>query len=195
MAGVTPQKQLAQIFLRNEENASMKTLSTTLGSQLHWSQPTIFTRHFELHSEKSLLGELRFETASAASGTFKTADAATKCWTFLGTRYRLKPFVTIREEGTNDDLAVYRPQFWGGGWVEYITGRRFHWKSTSFWGTEWGFFNTQEELLFVLKPKLLDLLKVQSIVEIEAPWHDLEELPLLLLLGWYLRVRDSYDTR
>ena len=78
---------------------------------------------------------------------------------------------------------------------EFVKGSRFHWKSISFWGTEWGFSNAQEELLFVLKSKPLDLLKVQSVVAIGAQWHDLEELPLLLMLGWCLRVRDSYDTR
>jgi len=173
----------------------MKALSTALDLQLYWAQPSIFERHFELHSEKSLLGVLHFETPSAAYGTLITAGAATKRWTFKGARFHLKPLVTIREEGGNDDLAVYRPQLWGGGWVEFVKGSRFHWKSISFWGTEWGFSNAQEELLFVLKSKPLDLLKVQSVVAIGAQWHDLEELPLLLMLGWCLRVRDSYDTR
>ncbi|MDO9040939.1 MAG: hypothetical protein Q7U64_01180 [Desulfocapsaceae bacterium] len=170
----------------------MKTLSTAIDSQLYWTQPTMFARHFELHSEKNLLGEIRFETTSAASGTFITAGEVMKRWTFKKTWFRLKPYVTIREAGTKIDLAIYRPQFWGGGWLEFVSGSRYHWKSTSFWGTKWGFSNAQEELLFVLKPKLLDLLKVQSIVEIGTQWHDLEELPLLLLLGWYLKVRDSY---
>lgn len=173
----------------------MQTLPTPLHSHLYWTQPTALVRHFELHSENCLSGEIRFQTVSSASATFINAGTTTKNWTFTGARFRLKPFVTIRETETNDDLAVYRPQFWGGGWVELVTGSRYHWKSTSFWGTEWGFANAQEELLFVLKPKLLDLLKVQSTVAIETQWHDLEDLPLLLMLGWYLKVRDSYDSR
>jgi hypothetical protein len=50
----------------SNENTIMKTLSTTVGLQLFWAQPTMFERHFELHSENSLLGELHFETASVA---------------------------------------------------------------------------------------------------------------------------------
>ncbi|MFA7384421.1 MAG: hypothetical protein WC001_13330 [Desulfurivibrionaceae bacterium] len=173
----------------------MKALSTANNLQLSWSQPSALERHFELHSDNILLGNLHFETASTAHGTLLTPGSAAECWTFKGTRFSLKPRVTIRKDGTNDDLAVYRPKFWDGGWVEFVNGPRFHWKSTSFWGTEWGFSNTQEELLFVLKPKLFDLLKVQSAVEIGTKWHDLDELPLLLMLGWYLKVRDSYDTR
>lgn len=163
--------------------------------QLYWTQPSVLERHFELYSDNILLGDLRFETASTAHGTLVTPGSAAECWTFKGARFSLKPCVTIRKDGTNDDLAVYRPKLWGGGWVEFVKGTGFQWKSTSFWGTEWGFSNTQEELLFVLKPKQFDLLKVQSVVEIGAQWHDLDELPLLLMLGWYLRVRDSYDTR
>jgi hypothetical protein len=89
----------------------MKTLSTAIGSQLFWTQPTIFARHFELHAENSLLGELHFETASAASGPFINTDLQAKGWTFKGARFRLKPYVTIREAGTNEDLAIYRPRF------------------------------------------------------------------------------------
>jgi hypothetical protein len=104
----------------------------------------------------------------------------------------LKPRVTIRETGGNDDLAVYRHKPWCGGWVEFVNGNRYRWKSTSFWGTEWVFVTAQEELVYKLKPKMFAQIKVQSIVEIGAQWHDLEELPLLLMLGYYLRVRDSF---
>jgi hypothetical protein len=173
----------------------MKALSTAIDLQLYWAQPSMFERHFELYSKNGLLGELHFETVSAAYGALITAGSATERWTFKGAGFLLKPRVTIRQAEANDDLAVYRPKFWGGGWVEFVKGSRFHWKSTSFWGTEWGFSNAQEELLFVLKLKLFDLLKVQSVVEIRPQWRDLDELPLLLMLGWYLRVRDSYDTR
>jgi len=163
---------------------------------LHWAQPSAFERHFELHSEIGLLGELRFESISAASGALITEGSSMERWTFKGEGFFLKSRVTIRKAGADDDLlAVYRPKLWGGGWVEFVEGCRFHWKSTSFWGTQWGFSNAQEELLFVLKPKLFDLFKVRSVVEIGTKCHDLHELPLLLMLGWYLKVRDSYDAR
>jgi hypothetical protein len=169
----------------------MKALSTVVGLELHWVQPTIFARHFELYSENNLLGELRFETAATAYGTLTTAGSATEGWTFKGAGI-LKRRVTLRESRAKDDLAVFWPNLRGDGWVEFFTGRKFHWKSTNFWRTAWGFSSVQEELLFVLKSKPWSLLKIQSVVEIGAQWRDLDELPLLMMLAWYLRVQDFY---
>ena len=59
-------------------------------------------------------------------------------------------------------------------------------------GTEWGFSNVQEELLFVMKSQPWYRLKIESAVEIGAQWQDLDELPLLMMLGWYLRVQNFY---
>jgi hypothetical protein len=55
-----------------------------------------------------------------------------------------------------------------------------------------GLSNVQEKLLFVLKSKPSYLLQVQSVVEIGEQWNDQDDLPLLLMLGWYLRVQDVY---
>jgi hypothetical protein len=92
-------------------------------------------------------------------------------------------------------LAVYRPKYWGEEWVEYVKGRRFCWKSTSLWGAGRGFYNDHKELLFVLKPKFFDLLKIQYAVKVEAQYADLDELPLLLMLACYLSVLNSYAGR
>jgi hypothetical protein len=162
---------------------------------LYWVQPSMFERHFELHSDNSLLGVLDFGTPSTAVGTLVTEGSAMESWTFKGAGIFFKAHVTIRNGREDEDLAVYRHKFLGDGWVDLAKGKRFYWKSTSFWGTQWSLFNSRQELLFVLKPKLFDLLKVQADVEVGTQWLDLEELPLLLMLGWYLRVRDSFATR
>jgi hypothetical protein len=172
----------------------VKALSTDIRLPLYWVQTSIFERHFELYSEKSVLEELRFEADGTAYGALTIAGSATQRWTFKATGI-LKPRVTIREAGANYDLAVYRPKLWGDGWVEFVNGSKFLWKSASFWGTEQGFFNGNKELLFVLKPRLFDLLKIQSVVKIQAQGYDLDELPLLLMLACFLRVRDSCASR
>jgi hypothetical protein len=169
----------------------VKALSNAVGLQLHWVQPTIFARHFELYSENSLVGELRFETAATAYSTLTMAGSATESWTFKGAGF-LKRRVTLRDSRAKDDLAVFWPNLRGEGWVEFFKGSKFHWKSTNFWRTEWGFFSVHEELLFVLKSKPSYPLQIQSVVEIGAQWHDLDELPTLLMLGWYLRVQNLY---
>jgi hypothetical protein len=172
----------------------MKALSTDVGLQLHWVQPSIFERLFELHSECCILGELRFDAVDSAQGILRVANSTTEHWTFRQ-RGVLKPRVTIREAEADDDLAVYWPKFWGDGRLEFTNEGIFHWKLTSISGTDWGFFNVQGELLFTLKFKLFDLVKIQSVVEIEAQWFDLVEMPLLLMLSWYLMVCNRYAGR
>jgi hypothetical protein len=181
--------------LEKGEDTIMEAISTAMGLQLYWVQPKTFERRFELRTEDDLFGDVRFEKAF---GTLATASSATGRWTFKRVGF-LNPRVTIREAGASDDRAVYWPKFWrGDGWLEFVKGSKFHWKSTNFWGSEWGFFNVQEELLFVLKQggekhKLSDLLKTQGVVEIGPQGHGEAELPLLLLLGWYLVVLHQED--
>jgi hypothetical protein len=172
----------------------VKALSTGIGLQLHWIQPSALERRFELYSENSLLEDLRIAPDRTAYGTLTIANIVTERWIFKGTGF-LKRRLTIREDGEKDDFAVYRSKFWGDGWVEFVKGSKFYWKSTSFCGTGRGFYNEHNELLFVLKPKLFDLLKIQSVVEIGPQFNELEELPLLLMLACYVHVLDSYASR
>jgi hypothetical protein len=172
----------------------LEALSTGIGLQLHWIQPSMLELHFELYSENSLLGELRIEPDWTANGTLTIPSFATERWTFKS-KGILKTHMTIRDAGTNDVLAVYFPKFWGGGRVEFAKGSRFHWKSNGIWGIGRGFYNERKELLFVLKRKQLDLFKIQSAIKIEAQYRDLEELPLLLMLACYLSTRNSYTNK
>lgn len=173
----------------------MESLPSAINLPLFWVQPKAIERQFELRSANRLFGNLRFESAW---GTLATASSAAGNWTFKRVGF-LNPRLTVRQAGATDDLALYWPKFWGDGWLEFVGGSRFHWKATNFWRTEWGFANEQEELLFLLKPgvekpKLSDLLKTQAVVEIQPGGHHLAELPLLLMLGWYLMILHQEDT-
>jgi len=150
--------------------------------------------HFELHSENSLLGKMHIEPDWSAHCTLTIPNFATEHWVF-NSKGILKTRMTILDAGTNDVLAVYLPKFWGGGSVEFVKGSRFYWKSNSVWGLGRGFYNQHEELLFVLKRNQLDLFKTQSSVEIVNQYHDIKELPLLLMLACYLSVQDSYANK
>ena len=172
----------------------MEALSTVVGMQLHWIQPKTFERWFELRVGESLFATLCFEKAF---GTLATAESADGSWTFKRVGF-LNPRVTVREVGAEANLAIYQPKFWGDGSLEFPDGRVFHWKSTNFWGTQWGFADSGENLLFALKPgvdkpKLSDLFKTQAIVEIDPRGRALAELPLLVLLGWYLMILHQDD--
>jgi hypothetical protein len=173
----------------------MEALSTVVAMPLYWIQPKTFERRFELRAGDSLIATLCFETAF---GTLATAESADGSWTFKRVGF-LNPRVTVREVGVDTNLAVYQPRFWGDGSLEFRDGRVYRWRATNFWGTQWGFADSDENQLFALKPgvdkpKLSDLLKTQALVEIEPQGHTLPELPLLVLLGWYLMILHHDDT-
>ena len=173
----------------------MEPLTTHRDEKLSWVQPRTFERQFELRAAGSLFGTLRFEKAL---GTLATASTATGIWTLKRSGF-LNPRVTVREAGREDDIAVFWPRLWGGGWLDYPTGKRFQWRSMNFWGSSWGFTGMQGEPVFTMKPgsqeaKLADLLKTQALVDIDAHAYDVTELPLLLVLGWYLMIMQQEES-
>ena len=50
----------------------------------------------------------------------------------------------------------------------------------------------RQEVLFVVRSKPFWRLKMQAVVEIKGKWLEMEELPVLILLAWYVRVQDYY---
>jgi len=158
---------------------------------LNWIQPSSFERRFELHSEKGVFGKLYFETVDTASGSLTSTDQTTESWTFKRVGL-LNSHITIRAAGTNDNVAIYRSKLFGDGWIEFTKGSKFHWKSISGIGSKWGFANEQEEILLAMKSKWYSPLKIQASIEIEPKGQGLDELPLLLISGWYLMVCSHY---
>jgi hypothetical protein len=169
----------------------MKNTLTNIDLQFHWVQPTMFMRHFKLYSQNGLIGDLRFEKASTAYGSWTETGSAAKSWMIKGGGL-FKRGVFLRESGANNDLAVFQSNLVGEGWVEFLEGSKFQWKSRNFWQKEWGFLNEQKNLVLALKCPPWYRLKIETAVEVGAQWHDLDELPLLMLLGWYLRVQNFY---
>ena len=173
----------------------MEPLTSNHDSKLSWVQPKTFERQFELRAGGKLFGTLRLEKAL---GTLATAHAATGTWTFKRSGF-LNPRVTVREAGGETDAAVFWPRVWGGGWLDYPTGKRFQWKSMNFWGSAWAFTGMQGETVFTMRPgseesRLSDLLKNQALVDVDAHAYDLTELPLLLMLGWYLMIMQHEES-
>lgn len=172
----------------------MEDLAQVISSTIFWVQPRISERQFELRTQSGLLGTLHFENVF---GTLANAFTADGRWTFKRVGF-LNPRVTIREAGGTTDLAVYWPRLSGYGWLEFGKGNKYQWKPTNFWGSECGFFDIRDELVYVARPgqdhfKLSDLVKTQALVEIGPSGRGSVDLPLLLMLGWYLMILQQED--
>jgi hypothetical protein len=173
----------------------MKQLPRVVEEALVWVQPKTFVRWFELRApDDEPAATLRFETAL---GTLATAESAEGRWTFKRVGF-LNVRVTVREVGSETNLAVYEPKLWGDGVLRFPDGRTYEWKAMNFWGTQWCFADAQGQVVFAFKPerdrpKLSELFKTQADVEVGPAGQGLAELALLVLLGWYLVILQQDD--
>jgi hypothetical protein len=107
--------------------------------------------------------------------------------------------VTLRRHGQETDLAVYEPKGWGSeGELQFAGGRIYAWKPANFWTTKFNFVDTAGKALVAFKAgaeesNWSDLFKFQALVEIDPSASRLEELPLLVSVGWYLMILHHED--
>ena len=174
----------------------LEPLDIAAGNRLSWSQPKALQRAFELREGDRLLGTLSFVKSF---GSLAEASMATGDWTFKRVGY-FRPRVTVRRRGQETDLAVYQPKGWGSeGELQFAGGRVYAWKPANFWATRFNFVDGAGRALIAFKPgseesKRSDLFRFQALVEIDPSASRLEELPLLVSLGWYLMILHHQDS-
>ena len=173
----------------------MKSITEALYSQPQWVQPRAAQNRFELRSGEDLFAEIEFPKWY---GSLANAAAAGARWTFKRVGF-FNPRVTVRSEGSETDLAVFRPKWTGTeGTTQLAGGAAYTWKTANFWATEYAWLDAAGEPLILYKQGieaswLADLFKTQARVEIQPSAQGLPELALLVILGWYLIVLKQQD--
>ncbi len=84
------------------------------------------------------------------------------------------------------------PGWTGSGPVQFSDGRGYRWTKTSFWRPEWTFAARDGRILIQFFPRAS--LRMRATVAVDPSARGIRELPVLLLLGWYLLVLMSQDT-
>lgn len=165
----------------------MKKIAQQIPLDLKWIQPSLFRMLYELRSNAELVGMLSFRSAF---GTLATGESEDGCWTFKRVGF-FQTRVTIRVCGEEDDLAIFRNNTWsGGGTLEIRDGERFL-ADTNFWQSNLQFKTESGEPL--VRFKTGGLIHLNAAVEIEPRAARLEQLPLIVMLGWYLIVMMNSD--
>ena len=113
----------------------MTGLDQAVGTRFEWRQPEAFRRYHELMADGRNVASLRFEKGC---GTLATAEYGDAQWTFKRSGF-WSPRVSVRQAGSQTDLAVFTPRWTGGGELAFAGGLKFPLKSLSFWGGEWAF--------------------------------------------------------
>jgi len=156
--------------------------------ELVWLQPHATQRVFELRAGEEVLGSLRWESSF---GSLADARAEEVHWTFKRTGF-FSPQITIRLSGSDANLAVFTPNWKGEGVLDFSGGKCFRWLGIGFWRSQWAFARSSGEHLLELEPKTA-FFKRTAVVKVTPDGRQTSELPLLVILGWYLMVLRSDD--
>ena len=169
-------------FLAQLTEVVVKEISRLSEGSLKWVQPNFSHTEYELLHNNELAATLRLRSLK---GTLANAESADGSWTFKRVGF-FKTRVTIRSAGSEEETAVFHNNTWkGGGTLEMPDGQKFY-ATTNFWGSKWS-FQTEEEQPLIHFNNQWGLILSSDVLITPAAVH-LPELPLLVLLGWYLFV-------
>ena len=163
----------------------MLTINEVAMGELVWVQPARLKQEFELHAGADVVGTLRFERSSLAIG--ETADQR---WTFKREGF-WHPRITVRVQGSDANVALFSPGWVGGGTLD-LDGRQLRFVAANFWHSQWHWVDAQNKPVVHFKSHQ-GLLKTEGQVEIEPDAITSPDLPLLVVLGWYLLVLFARD--
>lgn len=156
---------------------------------LTWTQPRALKQEYELLDGDTLVGTLRFRSSF---GTLATGECADGCWTFKRVGF-WKTRVSIREAGNENDLASFVNNTWSnGGTLEFPDGRRYK-ADSNFWMTRYTFSSEQDVPLITFE-KISGILHLSSNVTVHEAARHLTELPVMVMLGWYLTIMMHQDS-
>jgi hypothetical protein len=163
----------------------MRTINEVAMGELLWVQPARLKQEFELRADDEVVGTLRFERSSLAS-----AETAHQSWTFKREGF-WHPRVTVRVPGSDANVAEFSPAWTGGGTLD-LGGRHLRFAAANFWHSQWDWIDAQNQPLVYFKSHQ-GLLKTEGQIEIEPAAMTSPDLPLLVVLGWYLLVLVGRD--
>jgi hypothetical protein len=167
----------------------MLKMTELIGRELKWVQPSALKMAYELHTGHTVAATLGFRSAF---GSFATAQSADGIWTFKRIGFWM-PKVTIRAEGVDHDLALFKNNTWhSGGTLELPDGRTYP-ANTNFWATQYAFKTEAGEPL-VSFSAIGGVLHMSAAVHIPAHTAEIAQMPWIVPLGWYLAVMMYMDS-
>ena len=167
----------------------MLRLADLPGQPLKWIQPHATKMDYVLRAGEREAATLIFRSAF---GSLATATSADGIWSFKRVGF-WQTRVTIRADGSDSDLAVFKNATWsGGGTLELPNGHTYP-ANTNFWSTQYQFTTEAGEPLISFR-KIGGMLHMSSDVEIHPIASAIPETSWMVMLGWYLTVMLYMDS-
>lgn len=165
----------------------MRRITDYAQQEMKWEQPSAFKEQYELHVGDETIATLRFRSMW---GSLANAESLDGCWSFKRVGF-FKTHVTVRPCDSEQDIAVYYPNTWSqGGTIEFPDGRKYK-ASTNFWMTKVDI--TDETDSVVIRYNIGGFFRQSALVEVMPSPLRLPELPMMVMLGWYLIILMHQD--
>jgi hypothetical protein len=161
----------------------MQAIRAITGQELIWQQPHALERRYKLRGDDEVVARLTWEKRF---GTLAAAETSTGRWTFKRVGF-WRPRATVRTEGSDTDLAVFEPRWTGAGTLTTTAGREYRWSSNNIWQTAWQWSDTAD-IPLVRFASRQGLTRMSARVETLPAGEGLDDLALLVTLGWYLLI-------
>jgi hypothetical protein len=155
------------------------------GRELHWVQAGKGLA-FELRAADEVAGRLRWERLSLAGG-----EMGGQRWTFKREGF-WHPRVTVRVPGSEANVALFHPSWTRGGTLELEACRQVRFGTANFWAAQWDWSDESGLPLAHFRNHGKGF-KLEAQVVIEDHATGSRDMPLLVVLGWYLLVLYSLD--
>jgi len=174
----------------------MEPLVNAMELELFWEQPRATRRNFVLRSGKRKFGQLDFRSDFNSLADAISADEA---WTFKRAGF-ISPHVSVRRAGSKIDLATCHPNWTGTESKIQLSNREAYlWKVANFWATSFSLSNGDGIELVTYRSgseekKISNLFKNQARAHIALEAWQVAELPLIVMLGWYLVLMQQDDS-
>jgi hypothetical protein len=157
-------------------------------ARLQWVQPHALSRRFELRHGDDIVARLDFRSAFGSMASGESADGL---WTFKRVGF-WRTRVTVRADGSDDNVAVFEPATWSGGGTLHLPGGDTLRATTSFWRTTLEFQATDDVPL--VRYDTHGLVRLAADVTVLPEGARMPALPWVVMLGWYLIVLMHEDS-
>jgi hypothetical protein len=165
----------------------MRKIVSLIDRELKWSQPRALKQEYALHAGDELAATLIFPNSLRCAATGQSADGS---WDFN----REGPFhtrIVVRNTGSPEEIAAFKKPAWKAcGILELPDGRTYR-TASNFWASRYCFIDSEEQPIVDLKN--CGVLHRAANVTIAGRAAAIPELPMMVMLAWYLDVLMQND--
>ena len=174
-------------YIYPHEGKRVRDIKEFTGQHLVWEKPRAMSKEFELRAGEEVLATLKW--SKGWWSTLAEAASAGGKWTFKRSGF-LKSKTTARLPGSESDLATFEQNWRGAGILQLSSGSTYRWEKDAFWGARFAWKDATGNPLVRFRYRALK----SGEVEVTPSAASVSDLPLLVVLGWYVLVSSVQES-